>query len=402
MNRKVFLPLAVCLGLAVPSLRAQEGDPARLKELDVVLKRLSAAASDIKNLIETSLPQLEAAQAQAQRGAGGPMTVADYVRLAEKECAGKFSVNDLKASQVPETLITDLVEYHECRAAVTRSPAACDALAPFKSKARPDDVNACKRDCANFILARSIISKSPDAMDRCRELMAKSDPPDQFSQQNIPKACAIMIGPGDALTICSKLSALARSPMDAQELQECAENIGMLKGESAPCAALDSRSPKARRCLALAAAKKAQARGDAKLCGDSPFCRLVMGDAGACGAYVKRLRGEVCRASAQEQAPLFEQMVRQKGSASTPTGPTRFEQIQAKVALKKQDVDALVMQVSADIEGFEPKTMPGFPERKERFRAIIAPLDQAMKRFPMGGPKKGAAGSGPASGDPKP
>jgi hypothetical protein len=370
---------------------ASAGRAGLLKSFDSLISELSAATADLKKLASGGASAIPYDESE-----GALITVPERVADMERGCREHFSPKNLSGVVFPDALELDVVAYAQCRAVVEKDPAACASLdhVQFKTPLQGLSEN-CRRLTANLAFAPSVISHSPDAMDRCLEWAAQTGKTARAGAENVRKVCGLIVSRADSSAVAPQIAAILK--LGSEEAAEIENTVGALKGEEKTCAKFSSGKHAGEDCQAFAAFRKAYAAKSASACGKSSNCRLMMlARGGNCGAFGKTLSASYCRESSQdkiqEQAPLIKAQEAKwaKDQQEHPklTRKGKFALImQQKIAA----ADALVFRLNQEFESYQPKNTPAFKTRKDRFVALRNSLQEISREFRGATSAKGAA-----------
>jgi hypothetical protein len=229
---------------------------------------------------------------------------ADQPAPVKPLCEGKFSVEAL-VSRFPDNLPPELAEkhdpiqelaiqYYRCQAFVRVDDKVCAPLSAFggRNKEGLDVADMCVAQSHDLIRTQAYISRSKSWRKICADDIAREGYK-EFSKEDTARACAIMEEKrGDPAALCKELGPLNHM---REYTDRCLATFRLLDGDESAAEQFGKKTRAYKKEVVLyARALKAK---DAKLCGDGPVCRLLMGAGGkVCDDLKERLRALVCRA----------------------------------------------------------------------------------------------------------
>ncbi|MBI5629695.1 MAG: hypothetical protein HY921_02290 [Elusimicrobia bacterium] len=232
--------------------------------------------------------------------------VAAFAAAAQPEaaCRKEFSLEKALA-RAPE-----LAEYARlylaCRAFTLDNPNICEELAPLDRKASGRSpkpwpfplVYSCKRDCYLWMFDRERITRGAQVLEACLRENSHRIPSDggPFKAGTFRKACPIVAryfrSGGDPRAACSELLPYYRY---APDLEDCVGRLLYARGEDPAVCPRLLPPPFPRRCQDLATYHRAYDARDLKLCGESAYCRLLMGASPAlCEPMLEDVKARFC------------------------------------------------------------------------------------------------------------
>lgn len=275
-----------------------------------LLGLLASAASPAEPVLEQGRAIVEELERAADALEGKKPAGSSY-------CGGAFLpealLRDLESAKLPWAImeaipaLSDyLASWSACSEFSGARNGACGRLEPLDawySGARrgPWSYPAayrCRRDALLWRFDRARITRSPDIRDACLQENAHRRPEDggPFKPGTYRQACPIVadyfVNGGDPLAACGKLIDYYRYANDAKD---CAGRILYAQGDQPEnCPAL-LPPPFPQRCRDLAVYRKASDRRRPEDCGDSAYCRLLMG-AGprVCEGMARTIQESVC------------------------------------------------------------------------------------------------------------
>lgn len=197
-----------------------------------------------------------------------------------------------------QNVMKQAVVYRAYAAVRAGDPASCDALT-FRSMAVGTERTGaarCREMYTDMAGARALLDRDPSYVPLCRENLLGVLP--SLPAGEAEAACRdILSGVGDPVGLCSRLS----PKLIPKELSgACAARFRLFSRGGGPddCRALQAGpSLIFDNCRDMGAYAQARASGDAARCGESVFCRLLMGAGrGLEAAQFEKLRSLTCRA----------------------------------------------------------------------------------------------------------
>jgi len=178
-----------------------------------------------------------------------------------------------------QTIQYDLIAYYQYRAFAEGNLALCEELSPLEQrssgleKAGPE---SCREKALDLSAAQAMLTRSPDLERICR--------------QNVEQEFGVRISSHGAAGICGLIAAKLDDPkavcaglspryLPPEALKACENDLSSYASESAPSRARDGiPSHLNRRYVGFDRFKRARRAADPKLCGNSEFCRALMGE----------------------------------------------------------------------------------------------------------------------------
>lgn len=413
-----FLACAVSLFLLFSRAIAQEEkkarapDPAafsadpRFKAADALFSRVGTMLTALEGLRGSIASTMKAVEASAS----GDLSAQARKRLQQK-CLADFSIAVIAAHKTPplvygskspiDGMVDSIRRYYECEAFSRRKPALCGELSRYqnweseaydpvsklygnkiKTQNKPEDFRGlCAGNYKNFSIIQLLVAGRADAVEVCKTLPFT---PEDLRGTNLQKECELMTSPKPD-PHCKR----PRSPdMGEEELMACLEDDFLRADESAcpsltkdvPFLTKESRVIYQSRCQDLAAYRRAYRAKDAKRCGNSLVCRMLMGE-DVCDRYLDKLKGEYCRSWTQENLKTAVDIL----SEEQRTSRMRISEIAETLKQRQAEVEALLSGLSNELENFEPKSDPAFASRIEAYRALRGKVDKLVKQKPSSG-----------------
>lgn len=354
---------------AAPGGQSQVPATGNLAELDQALARAEAAAAELEALLRSSQETVKGA-ASADAGFRE-----NYLAKAKSDCLAAFRPTDI-AAIAPDTERNGLLErYLACTALAAGDGGRCSALPNYSVRGPRDDRSAAENCLDAYYLLRFLDARwsGADAGAVCRQAHAARGGKDDAASR-----CAAA-----ASGRCEGLEKLAWTPFEDR-----AHCTGALAPDCAKIASYDG-DDLGYACADLAALRAARKGGS---CGRSALCAaLVNRDPKACDALYASTRESYCTGLVKEKE-LREQALLQAAETDRRSKPSPRRSAMDAVAEKRKAVDSFLVQLGTQLDGFEPKTVDGFPERVQRYRAVRRRVDGALKRFKTAseGPAKAA------------
>lgn len=367
--------------------RGAGAQPSQYAEMDSLLSELAASAQDMDDFLSGGLAKFrvkEDGPSQAMLDYQAKMAANTQASL-ERECATRFSLNNVVAQAIPSAGQSEIEEYHLCKAFVDKNPRMCDALSQYKWRTPlAGAAKHCHERRLMMLVAQGIRAGSPGGVQACVDWVTDSFPP-VFTADARGKICAAIVGPGGTPTVCTTISSLAKEPFGPAGLRECQEVVGMVRGEEKACVFAGGKKPDERdrqSCLAAVAYRKAAAARSPEPCGNFAECRVMMG--GDCGEYERKMKAAYCREIALE-----------KYRATAPVVPPRPEpnkQSEYAEAFKKKkaELEGLITRLIAIRESSEPKSGAAYKTRAAKLDSLRIAVEKRMKEFDGGNSRQPA------------
>jgi hypothetical protein len=368
------------MGFAQAPAAAQPNNPdAGFKTIDALFSQTKLAVSQFEEFLNSAVPALKAA-----REAGSGDLTSEAKKNLQEKCSADFSIDFIlsnKSSASLGKIAKDLWHYYECEAFSQRKVALCKAaavspLTGFYKSAAPSRLESdCQAEYIYHSLIQLNVSNRPDALKACETLPFPSDFLDPGDTQK-----------GECLQLLSKEpEAGCKNPVSPDLGKEGIENClthRILHGDESVCPLIkdaplpeDSRAALQERCRDAAAYRKAYQTKDAGRCLDSLACRMMMGEK-ICGRHLDRAQRIFCPIWTQEKLKdavvilTAERQAVQKNSSN----------VMGMLKQRREQVDDFFTQLSALMNGFEPKSEPGYVTRKEAFKTLSNKFNQSLKK----------------------
>jgi hypothetical protein len=395
----LFLLPALALGLradAQPQPSPETGTPAGrrdpLKTIDSLLGLLAREGADLRKFVAAGDAPFASPAADDP---GSQLTEPEKHGLSESrtrreaDCRVRFSMKGTEASPIPGGTDLALEQYYECRALTERNVGVCSDLDAVRiqedqvRKSRNMPGQECRRNALRLATARAAIAREPGAMADCSEEIAQL-PELRIPAANVARACAALLGDGDAASVCARMSSLASKPFGPEMRRHCALYVGMHRGDDTACAASDKEkadNPDLRDCAGVAAYRRAQAARDPNQCGSELLCRAMMGQKNVCAQYETNYRDVYCRRFAEGKSKVetgLILMARAKDLQEHPK-PSRRDLYWKALLQKKADIAAVEKELEADLEAYEPRSSGELKARKQKYAARRDALQTFMK-----------------------
>lgn len=340
--KQSLLPLAICL-LVVVGPAFAEGD-SRFGAVDALLAEARQA------MVAAANPPALSARAREE---------------FERKCSAGFSLEavavDRAAFPINDTsplilgMIDNIRSYYECEAFSRREPDACRALPRYQPTNQPNEYESrCRSSYIRSRLIQLNVAGRRDAAKVCEALpfsaedlhtTSVAEECDWMTDRVPDPHCQDPISP--KLEVIDVKDCLAHRVLFADE-----EKCDSIK--DAPIAEV-TRGIYMARCRDSAAYRKAYQARDINRCGDSLVCRMLMGG-DVCGRHKEKFKAGFCSFRAREEMRL-----------------------ETARALRRGRTEAVFARLDGLMEGFEPKSEPGYASRFAAYRALRDEFDQSMK-----------------------
>lgn len=346
------------------------GGNASLKNLDAALAQANAAVKELEDTLTRAAATLKAAASEKPRGYREA-----YLLKLRDDCAAAFRPGDVAAAAADNGQARPVARYLSCLAVASRQAGACTSAPAYDTKAKGGAGESPAQNCLDaFYFVRFVEAKATggDAAAICRQAHAAR------GGTGSPAACGVA-----ASLTCDEnaLEQIAWQPYE--DKAHCQALFNAIKtGKASACAsvAVHDDAPYGFACADIAAVAAAKKGGS---CGNSALCKAaVTGKAETCAPLYAALRQSYCDSMVNTRLDKEEALIeaaakewRAKGG-----GNPRTEAMNA-VQEKRKAVDALLVDLGAAIESFEPKTEASFASRVTRYREVRKKADGALKRF---------------------
>lgn len=208
----------------------------------------------------------------------------------------------------PQQAQDALSSYFLCRALAAGAVGPCTALDPILNLDSESLGELCREDLERALFLKALATDQNAARALCpraiRAFIHLCRLGYEGEQGQEGRACAIVFqNLRNAQAASDKLEAACPSPMSQQQREAQLSWLLILTGQDASCAAAVTLERR-RNCQDFGAFRAALAAGDARRCGDSGICRVLLGGkAAACEPYAARLREVSCRAGSPARPP---------------------------------------------------------------------------------------------------
>lgn len=335
----------VILCLAAGSSRASEPNVAvglgGIKEIDLALTQAEAGLRALKKLASAAVAAMNAPDRPEP---APPLT--DLAKQSVLECRTGFRVDSLLGGKESNLAAGSIppIEYFACKAAAAKSMSPCEKLSTVKAPIGSNAMTGarleknCRRTAANIIVLRAIIDSSGPG------ICAAAADFFQVAKDRQMATCQALLSGAPAAEACKKAAAVAGRTISSEARAECLRNF-TLRGQTSE-----------------------------KICSSAAFSN----DIGVCQAAFRLRDDPTC-------ALAFEAVAARHCTALARSGtPVRGSRDKAKQALSEKyaEVEALLHQVGAGLENFEPKSDPKRSAALARMLRIEGDVQAAMKLVP--------------------
>ncbi len=283
---------------------------------------VSAEAPAASGRLAVADSALDAAQGLVTKLTGGERAVCAR-RVSPGELVLAIGRGDFTRDQeaaLRQTIQYDLIAYYQYRAFAEDNLALCDELHSFDQRSsglERSGPDSCRGNALDLAAARSMMTHSPDLERVCRQNLAHAYG-DRISTESAAGICGTIAAKlEDPKAVCASLSPRYLPP---EAVKACENDLMTYTSDVAPSRARDEiPSHLLRRYLAFDLFKRARRAGDPKLCRDSEFCRVLMGEGQALAAELAaKTATRACvevRAASQGAAAEVEELLSAAGNS---------------------------------------------------------------------------------------
>lgn len=337
---------AIVLALTAAAASAGEApaspSAAAASQFAAAMNRVEAMHEEVKGLIAAArkAQAAPAANPSAQRA----QLAASLTQRFTEDCVKSASL----AAGGAACAALEAEAMSPCGAAVTPSAAVIPA-----GKAPPGKplVEVCRWKAASARLAKALVRR--ESAEVCPSVLPL------FEDVPADKAlamCRAMLSAAAAPAACDAVSAASGRAFSATDRKECL-TLQAARGAKTPAA-----------CSGLSKDMHA-------------YCVTAVGDAAGCTQTLSKLAGARCKEEVRDRVARMGPEIDQQAKAKTAASGAAAA-IEA-VVKKRKELDALLVQIGASLESYEPRNDPQNVRRKERYVRVRASVDRTLNNaFP--------------------
>ncbi len=348
-----------------------------LKSLDAALVQADQAGKELDAVLVSAQATLKSAAADAALDYN-----ALFVKKLETDCRGTFRPGDAPlAARTEEQAVRPLVaRYLACQSLSSGQEAACSASPAYAEKGKGGGASVAHNCLEGYHLMKFFDARASgaSAAGACQKAASALSTPDLLASvggEAAVKASCASIGAGSCANI-------AAEPWFDRDKVLCGVMMEAAAGAADACGKLKQAQPLLTSYCPDVAALGAARKG--KSCGGSGLCAaLVTRKPEACAPLFEKLRDGYCQAMVRDKTRREAALMDAAAKEWRAKNPHPRTAAMSAVTEKRKSVDSVLFALGDALDGFEPKTDPGFAARVSRYKEIRRQVDASLKRFKL-------------------